>query len=295
MRLIIAAFIVFCTSSYYGQTFETNPNNKMDTINMIDAMGKKQGKWALYGKHKPNLCYAPTQIVETGNYQDNRKKGEWIEYFCNGNTKNKVMFVNGRQDGHAIIYFENGKLREEGNWKNNRWVGAYKLYYDNGQVQHDFTFSNTGHREGIATYMHPNGKMALQGVFKDGKETGLFKEWNEDGKIKAEKNYADGQVDMASIKIHENATTPEKIEALPNAPKAIVKADEKEAVATASAKILNGQHTLYNGNKQISKSGVFKDNRFMEGKAYVYDDNGILTRITVYKNGIYVGDAPVEN
>jgi antitoxin component YwqK of YwqJK toxin-antitoxin module len=261
---------------------------------MIDVMGKKQGKWALYGKHKQNQCYAPTQIAETGNYQDNRKKGEWIEYFCNGNTKNKIMFVNGRQDGHAMLYFENGKLKEEGNWKSNRWVGAYKLYYDNGQVQHDFTFNNTGHREGVATYMHPNGKLALQGVFKDGKESGVFKEWNEDGKLKAEKSYADGQVDMASIKIYETPT-PEKMEALPNAPKAIVKADEKEVLATAGSKILNGQHTLYNGNKQIAKSGLFKDNRLMEGKSYDYDDNGILKRITVYKNGIYVGDAPVEN
>ena len=29
-------------------------------------------------------------------------------------------------------------------------------------------------------------------------------------------------------------------------------------------------------------------------KRYIYDDNGILQRISVYKNGLYVGDAPVE-
>ena len=33
----------------------------------------------------------------------------------------------------------------------------------------------------------------------------------------------------------------------------------------------------------------------MDGKAYIYDDNGILIRIAVYKNGIYVGDTQVEN
>jgi antitoxin component YwqK of YwqJK toxin-antitoxin module len=52
---------------------------------------------------------------------------------------------------------------------------------------------------------------------------------------------------------------------------------------------------LYNKNRQISKDGIFKDNRLMEGKAYIYDENGILIRIAIFKNGIYVGDAPIEN
>ena len=59
--------------------------------------------------------------------------------------------------------------------------------------------------------------------------------------------------------------------------------------------VLNGKQTLYNKSKQITKDGWFKDNRFMEGKAFIYNDNGILTQIAVYKNGIYVGDAPIEN
>jgi hypothetical protein len=33
----------------------------------------------------------------------------------------------------------------------------------------------------------------------------------------------------------------------------------------------------------------------MEGKGYIYDKNGILMRITVYKKGVYAGDAPIEN
>lgn len=66
--------------------------------------------------------------------------------------------------------------------------------------------------------------------------------------------------------------------------------DTKTAVAA-----LNGKHILYNKNKQISKDGDFKDNRLMEGKSYIYNENGILTRVAVYKNGIYVGDGSIEN
>ncbi len=32
----------------------------------------------------------------------------------------------------------------------------------------------------------------------------------------------------------------------------------------------------------------------MNGKAYIYDDNKVLSRIAVYKDGIYVEDAPIE-
>lgn len=280
-----------------AQTYELDPVSRKDTINFTDNLGKKQGKWVLYGKHKPNQCYSLTQVAETGRYQENRKTGEWLEYFCNGNPKNKVTFINGRQDGRAVVFYESGKIKEEGNWKNNRWVGAYKCYYDNGQLQHDFNYSVAGKREGMSNYYHPNGQLAVQGVFKEGKESGLFKEWTETGKLKAEKVFDGGSVDMASIKIYENADSPKKNEALALAPSISLKATEKpnEAEASAGPTILNGQHTLYNKSKQVAKSGNFKDNRLMDGKAYIYDENGILKRIAVYKNGEYVGDAPAEN
>ena len=80
------------------------------------------------------------------------------------------------------------------------------------------------------------------------------------------------------------------------APKVVLKPDEKPNGATTKGPmVLNGPNITYNKNKQITKDGVFKDNRLMDGKNYIYDENGILQRISVYKNGIYVGDAPIEN
>ena len=59
--------------------------------------------------------------------------------------------------------------------------------------------------------------------------------------------------------------------------------------------ILNGQHVIYNKNKQKSKDGIFKENRLKERKNYIYDSNCILKRIEIYKNGAYVGDAQIED
>jgi hypothetical protein len=55
--------------------------------------------------------------------------------------------------------------------------------------------------------------------------------------------------------------------------------------------VLNGYFMLYNRNKQKTKDGVFKENRFMDGKNYVYNQNGQLISIEVYKNGFFAGTA----
>lgn len=296
-KLLYIFLLISFISSAQSQTYEIVGK---DTLNLIDATGKKQGKWIVRGKHKPGTCYQPEQKVEEGKYADNRKTGMWIEYYCNSNMKNKLTFVNGRPDGYAIMYHENGKISEEGNWKINKWVGSYKLYYENGQVQHEFVFNQAGKRDGPQKYFFDNGQVAIEGNFANGKESGLIKEFYENGDIKAEKNYAEGNVDVASIKEFQpkKPLVKKSDNPLENAPKVEVKPDEKPNEAVAKGKgpiVLNGQHTLYNKSKQITKDGIFKDNRLMEGKAYIYDDNGILTRIAVYKGGIYVGDTQVEN
>jgi len=301
MRNFITAFIFFCSVGLMQS--QTSELLGKDTINKIDVEGKKQARWVVMGKHKPGSCYKPDQKVEEGKYKDNKKTEKWVEYYCNANMKNKLTFVNGRPDGLAQMFHENGKISEEGNWKNNRWVGNYKLYYDNGQVQHEFVFSATGKREGNQKYFYDNGQLAIEGSFANGKESGIIKEYYENGEQKAEKNFADGNVDVASIKeFQPKKPIPPKAEnPADNAPVVKVKEDErpneaaKKGVPAKGPMILNGQYTLYNKNKQITKDGIFKDNAFMEGKAYMYDDNGILMRVAVYKNGRYIGDTQVEN
>lgn len=270
-----------------------------DTINGTDANGRKQGKWIIYGSSRPGDCYSADQKVEEGNYQDNRKTGIWFEYYCNGKVKSRVTFVNGRPHGSVKLFHDNGKISEEGTWINNRWVGNYKLYYDNGQVQHEFVFNESGRREGLQKYYFENGQLAIEGNFDNGKESGVIKEYYENGDLKAEKSYNGGVVDEGSIKIFEPKNPLKKEqESADNAPVIKVREDEKpnEAAIEAGKKVpsvLNGRYTLYNRNRQVTKDGIFKDNRFMEGQAYFYNENGILERIAVYKNGLYIGDAQV--
>ncbi len=50
----------------------------------------------------------------------------------------------------------------------------------------------------------------------------------------------------------------------------------------------------YNSNKQIEFDGYYLEGKFYEGKQYIYDENGLLKQIKVFKEGKHVGDAPLN-
>ncbi len=56
----------------------------------------------------------------------------------------------------------------------------------------------------------------------------------------------------------------------------------------------DGYNKLYNVNKQISEDGEFKGGKLLNGKKYIYDKNGLLDKIEIYKSGKYVGDAQID-
>ncbi len=295
LRLIFSLFVLS-----YGyaqpQSFELDPSNSKDSINIIDFKGLKQGRWIIFGKTKPNTCYTLTAKIEEGKYSDNRKGGVWKEYFCNGNTKNKITFQNGRADGYAIMYHENGKIAEEGIWKINKWTSNYKLYYDNGNVQQEFTFNPSGKREGVQKYYYEDGKTQIEGSWNNGKESGAVIEYHPDGSQKKIVNYNNGEADISTIKEFKPVKDIKEVIAIDNSKKVVPNKDETfQDPKVKGPTILNGYYMLYNKSRQKTKDGTFKDNRLMEGKNYIYDENGILQRIEVYKNGAYSGDAQIDD
>lgn len=126
-----------------SQSFEMLPSGK-DTVNMTDANGKKQGLWILTCIHnRPCKCGNISQVLEKGMYKDNKRVGEWLEFYCNSNIKAKLNYINGRPGGEIIFYNENGNMREQGTWANNRWVGNYKSISDNGDIT-EIVFDDKG-------------------------------------------------------------------------------------------------------------------------------------------------------
>ncbi|RMG78739.1 MAG: toxin-antitoxin system YwqK family antitoxin [Bacteroidetes bacterium] len=267
-----------------------------DTINKKDATGKKQGHWIYFGNMTNLPDYAPDQIVEEGDFVNNRKTGIWKKYFPNGNLKSEITYVNGRPNGPYKIYYENGQLQEEGTWKNNRNVGTFKRYYENGNLQQEFNFTASGKREGMQKYYHENGQVMIEGHWADGKENGEIKEYYANGEIKAIKYFNGGSIDPAKTKTFE-PKEPIKEQPVVEEPKEVKVAVVEKTETTRSVTFFdgNGFHTLYNKNRQVSKVGEFKNGRLWNGKWYRYNKDGILENIEIYKNGRYVGDGVIED
>jgi antitoxin component YwqK of YwqJK toxin-antitoxin module len=264
-----------------------------DTINMIDAGGKRQGRWIIFGRMKKDPKYAPDAKVEEGKYLNSMKTGIWIEYFPTGVKKSELTFQNNRANGPAVMYHENGKKAEEGNWQGSRWVGPYKLYYEDGTIRQEFSYNPLGQRDGVQKYYHPNGKLMIEVTMKAGKEEGMMKEYYENGELKAEKFFNGGNIDPAKSRTYE----PKKPVAESQAP------EEKELKAPAPVAKANempnkGQFTgegywiLYT-NGQITMKGTFHLKKLIDGEQRIYDQNGMLIRIKLFKEGRYVGDGPL--
>jgi antitoxin component YwqK of YwqJK toxin-antitoxin module len=287
--LFLAVLTVECA---VAQKFQVHNG---DTINYEDPRGLKQKRWVIFNSTKRLPGYKPDQKVEEGSYVNSRKHGAWKKFFSNGNVKDEINYRMNRPDGPYKVYYENGNVQEQGVWKNNRNIGEFKRFHENGKVAQKFEFNATGKREGRQQYFYENGQLMIEGNWAGGKESGELVEYYENGDVKAKKYFNDGSMDVARAQYF-TPKSPVKDplkEEERNAPTKTVmaKKDEKPNIGQFDG---NGYHKLYNMNKQITKDGVFKNYRLVDGKWYKYDDNGILLNIEIIKNGKYIGDAPMD-
>ncbi|MDQ3109679.1 MAG: hypothetical protein M3R17_07260 [Bacteroidota bacterium] len=284
-----ATFLIFLMLCVVAPAFSQDPA----TENYTGPDGKRQGHWVIRGKMQNDKSYSDEAKVEEGNYKDSQKTGIWKQYYPSGKNKSEFTFVNNRPNGHAIKYNENGTKAEEGNWVGVRWVGEYHLYYEDGTERQSFTYNAIGQRDGKQVYKNPNGTLAIEVNLKAGKEEGWKKEYDANGKLIRETYYNGGVIDPSKTK--EFATTA-TIEKAPEDP--TVNAAEKPPVATASERPPSGEftgegfHTLYR-NGQITQKGTFHLKKLVDGECRIYDNNGMLIQIKMYKSGKYVGDAPI--
>lgn len=287
---IITAFFVSLAGSWFSFAG--------DTLNRVDETGLRQGYWIIYNTIKKLPNYPPEAKVEEGSYADSRKNGTWKTYYPSGTLKSEITYQNNRPNGYAKIFYEDGKLMEEGEWKNNRWVGTFKAYHENGQTLYDFNYNNEGKRQGEQKYYYDNGQLMMKGNMTDGKETGTWVGYYENGDKREDKFFVNGTLDAANTKLYA-AKTPVPVK------KDTLAANSKEPPVIASPKTEktneamkpfdgNGYAKLFNLHKQVSKDGLFKNYRLIDGKDYIYDDKGSLVRIAVYKDGKYAGEAPIE-
>ncbi len=270
-RLFNIVFVLLFFVNGFSQTSEVYEG---ETINVRDAANKKQGKWIIFDK--------AGKKTDEGNFKVNKKEGLWKGYYPSGKIKHEITFVNNRPNGPAKFFYEDGVISEEGIWKINKWVGDYKYYHENGNMAYEWEYNESGKRTGEQKYYYDDGSLMIKGDWISGKKEGTLKEFYPDGSVKSEMTFAEGKLNVATIKEYEVAEKPATKQVAPKTQPVTKKTSEDQKYGVFSR---TGFYKTYNEHKKIDREGDFVNGKLFNGKRYFYDDDGNLTRTLIYKDG----------
>lgn len=263
-----------------------------DTLNQTFE-GRRNGYWVMNGQMKKDTAYHPLSKVEEGVFNKGRKTGIWTKYYPSGSVKSKINYVNGRSYGDFELYFPNGQIEEKGTWQSKVYNGKFVRYYEDGTIAQEKTFNSKGKTEGKVVYYYPNGQAELVFETLNGKGSGeAVRSWP-NGDVKEKITFNEKGESSTTGTMERKNPPVEKSSEIISAKQAIEAEGELNIGFLPSAKgkmLKDGYHKTYNDNKDILMDGAFKSGKLWTGKHYIYDENGLLERIDVYKEGAFSGN-----
>jgi len=156
-----------------------------DTINRLDANGKKQGYWCKKDK-------SGKKIYE-GRFADNIPYGEFKYYYPEGSLK-AISVISGKGTyAHATTYFRNGKKNAEGNYLNEKRDSTWRFYSEVDATLVSEEFYKEGKKEGKSINYYPGEGKAEMITWKNGIKEGPWETYFPDGKLKLKCAYRNDQ------------------------------------------------------------------------------------------------------
>jgi antitoxin component YwqK of YwqJK toxin-antitoxin module len=279
--LLIFIFLIPSTN------LNANYSYQSDLINQKSADGKKQGKWIIYGKDRPDEGFPANGKIEEGDYKNGRRENTWVKYHKDGVTPRLVgQYQNNRPNGKYAMYHPNGKLAEKGSFMIGKYSDTIQRFHTNGQLSYESAYNN-GRENGKVIYFFPNGKIEFEYTASEGVAIGKAVRYYPSGDIKEILEFdADGSVKNRETKEIKNTKEPELT--VKSSKEVSVKIDNP--IVKGGKFQPNGYNKVYNTDDEIWQDGDFKDGRLFNGKVYVYDRDGILLKVKVYKEGYYHSD-----
>lgn len=252
-----------------------------DTINQVDVDGRKQGYWKIW-------YTKGGQLKEEGEYKNSRKNGLWKKYYPEGEIWSEITYKNNRAAGPFTTYYQNGVVEEKGAFYasgRGKYTGEFVRYHENGNISQEKIFSESGKTNGIQKLYHENGQVAVEWSSTNGMEVGELTRYYENGDVEEKKIYSEAGVITSSESFKMTQ---------PAAPKVEAEVKPAKKAPFGGQGIKDGKQTVYNSNLQIYMKGEFIKGKLKNGRLYLYNLDGLLEKIEVYKNFEYHGDAVIE-
>ena len=130
----------------------------------VAASGKyvnrlKEGKWKFFSHSVPGYLlneeeyskslrnglsikfYADSTIAEKALYKNDKKEGEWIQYYASGKMFLKATYTGGLLNGNFEVWYENGFPEIRGSYKNNLREGKWIIYNEDGTTRYELNYT----------------------------------------------------------------------------------------------------------------------------------------------------------
>lgn len=265
--------------AFFGLANNGEDEKTTSQINTTDEKGRKQGKWILLGKDKPELGYPSDGKISEGDYLNDRKNGTWIIYFKDGVTPKVIgEFVNNRPNGSFQKFYPNGNLKEESTFEDQRYVGVVKRYGVDGALIYQAIYNKAGLESGEVKYFYDNGKPMFFYTAENGSPIGEATRFWNNGEVKEKVKFnAEGKWLTSSGIIPQ--TKPLVNENKPEGKQAPMLDENVDSYKP------NSYNIILNENKEVWMEGEFKNKILWDGKLYIYDSDGLLMKVEVYKEG----------
>jgi len=262
--------------------------------NHTDKQGYRQGYWVLHGGISSDQGYGAAQIVEEGEYLDNKRTGVWKKYYPTGVLQSEINYIENHPYGSYITYYPNSKVEEAGFWAANKNTGDFKRFHENGKLAQEFNFNSKGKRDGVQKYYFPNGELQCSVEIDNGVAHGDYILYYSNGVVREEKRITNGEVEPGSIKTYQLAKPLKTVIPAPELSHEETTPRQSDKPNLGVFKD-TGFNTLYNRDRQITQVGEFLEGRLWDGKWHKYDENGILRRVEVYREGRFIGYGIIDD
>ncbi|MDC6460803.1 toxin-antitoxin system YwqK family antitoxin [Gammaproteobacteria bacterium] len=117
--------------------------------------------------------------------------------FFGSSSSNRLTYEINSQtpfSGMSIQYYKNGQLKDKANYKEGKKEGLSQTFYSNGQVEYETTYKG-GERVHEKWYYEIGGRLKDKTNYKDGKREGLSESYFGDGSLNDKSLYKNGKLD----------------------------------------------------------------------------------------------------
>ena len=174
--------------------------------NMTDAAGKKQGPWV--------KRYPDGKIMYEGTFRDDNPVGLFKRYYEDGTPQSELNYNNKTGEAAAVFFYRDSTKAAEGIYVAHRKEGLWKFYSESNpsyliceenyhnDLRHgialkyypDSTLAekvtwDSGNRTGEWLQYYPDGTVCLRAEYLEGKLNGPFSFYHPDGKLQYEGKY----------------------------------------------------------------------------------------------------------